>query len=90
MVYKIDLTSPDYFWQLRKIEKEVYGKTSNCNSTVRRIDKPSDGDRQGRSLWGELRSPELDVRIQQEGIAANKNGSPNIRSVHDASDNNGC
>jgi len=83
MVYRIDLTEPGYFWQLRKIERKLYGKTTNHSSTVRRVDSPSSGDRQGSPLRSELRISNVDVRVQQEGVSIEENGRNNTRHFHD-------
>lgn len=83
MVYRIDFTSPEYFWQLRNIERKEYGKTSDCYSTVRRLDGPSDRAGQGSSLRGELCSADLGVRVQQEGTTTKQNGGTNLLSLHE-------
>lgn len=83
MVYRIDLTEPGLFWQLRKLERKTYGKTNNCNSTVRRVDGPSDRAGQGSSLRGKLCSANMDVRILTKGIQVEQNGGPNLFGLHD-------
>ena len=82
MIYRIDLTEPDYFWQLRKIERELYGKTTSYSSTVRRVDSPS-GDRQGSPLWGELRSANVGLRLQQEGTTPKQDRGDNLLGFHE-------
>jgi len=83
MVYKIDLTEPGYFWQLRKIERKTYGKTTNHSTTVRRVDKSSSGDRQGGTLRSIVRITNLGVRVQQKGVSIEENGRNDIRHFHD-------
>lgn len=81
MVYRIDLTEPGYFWQLRNMERKTYGKTSDTTHTVRRVDgKGRNG--QACSLRGELCTANVDVRIQQEGVEAKQDGGDDIFSLH--------
>lgn len=81
MVYRLDLTIPEYFWQLRNMERKTYGKSSDVTHTVKRVDRPS-GNGQARSLRGELCTTNVDVRIQQEGAETKQNGGHDILSLH--------
>lgn len=82
MVYNIDLTSPGYFWQLRTIERKEYGKTSNINHTVRRVERPSDGKGQNNPLRSKLRIANVDVRFLEEGSEIEERRSDAIFGFH--------
>lgn len=85
MVYRVDLSEPGLFWQLRKLERNTNEKTNNHSTTVRRVDRPS-GNRQSSTLRCELCSSKLDVRIQQEGVSIEEKRSTYLCSIYDGAD----
>lgn len=82
MVYQLDLTNPDYFWQLRNIERKEYGKTTNINHTVRRVERPSNGEGQSSTFRSKLRIANVDVRFLEEGSEIDKGRGNDIFGLH--------